>query len=95
LTVTGRPAQFGRAIMQDVAAKMLADFAHCLSQTLADGGPRRDASAPQAAEQRPAPAGALDLGPFVRGVLGSKLLKAVGVTALAALLARLARRRRR
>jgi carbon monoxide dehydrogenase subunit G len=34
LSVTGRPAQFGRGIMQDVAARMLSDFATCLSQRL-------------------------------------------------------------
>ena len=37
LNVTGRPAQFGRGIMQDVAASMLRDFATCLSTMLADG----------------------------------------------------------
>lgn len=35
LSVTGRPAQFGRGIMQDVAASMLTDFAGCLSKLLA------------------------------------------------------------
>jgi carbon monoxide dehydrogenase subunit G len=35
LSVTGRPAQFGRGIMQDVAASMLTDFASCLSKLLA------------------------------------------------------------
>ena len=35
LSVTGRPAQFGRGIMQDVAGAMLGDFARCLSQMMA------------------------------------------------------------
>jgi len=61
LNVTGRPAQFGRGIMQDVAAKMLADFADCLSRTLAD--------APEAE----APAPALDLAPAVGGVVADRL----------------------
>ena len=34
LTVTGRPAQFGRGIMQDVAARMLSDFAARLSREI-------------------------------------------------------------
>jgi carbon monoxide dehydrogenase subunit G len=38
LSVTGRPAQFGRGIMQDVAASMLGDFAACLSQLMAEAG---------------------------------------------------------
>lgn len=35
LSVTGRPAQFGRGIMQGVAASMLADFASSLSEMIA------------------------------------------------------------
>jgi carbon monoxide dehydrogenase subunit G len=61
LNVTGRPAQFGRGIMQDVAAKMLGDFADCLSRTLADT-PADDAPPP-----------ALDLMPAVGGVFAARL----------------------
>jgi hypothetical protein len=61
LNVTGRPAQFGRGIMQDVAAKMLADFAECLSRTL--GESPVDA----------APAPALDLAPAVGSVFVERL----------------------
>jgi carbon monoxide dehydrogenase subunit G len=61
LNVTGRPAQFGRGIMQDVAAKMLADFADCLSRTLAE--------TPVDA----APAQALDIAPAVGGVVADRL----------------------
>jgi uncharacterized protein len=35
LSVTGRAAQFGHGIMQDVASAMLSDFAKCLSQVMA------------------------------------------------------------
>jgi carbon monoxide dehydrogenase subunit G len=38
LNVTGRPAQFGRGIMQGVAASLLDQFADCLSQTMSDSG---------------------------------------------------------
>lgn len=34
LTVTGKPAQFGRGMIEDVSAKMLSQFADCLSATL-------------------------------------------------------------
>jgi uncharacterized protein len=43
LAITGRPAQFGRGVMNDVGAKLLDRFAACLSEQLAAG------------EQRPAP----------------------------------------
>lgn len=35
LLVTGRPAQFGRGVMNDVGAKLLGQFADCLSTRLA------------------------------------------------------------
>jgi carbon monoxide dehydrogenase subunit G len=34
LSVTGRPAQFGRGVMNEVGAKLLGQFADCLSQQL-------------------------------------------------------------
>jgi len=37
LNITGRPAQFGRGIMEDVAAKMLGDFAKRLETELLSG----------------------------------------------------------
>lgn len=42
--LTGRAAQFGRGIAQDVASKMLGQFADCLEEELA-GGSMADASA--------------------------------------------------
>ena len=35
LTVTGKPAQFGRGVMSEVGAKLLGQFADCLSRELA------------------------------------------------------------
>jgi uncharacterized protein len=35
LTVTGRPAQFGRGMIADISAKLIGQFADCLAQTLA------------------------------------------------------------
>jgi uncharacterized protein len=48
LNVTGRPAQFGRGIMEDVASKMLDDFAKRLENELQNGrGPAAADEAPQ------------------------------------------------
>lgn len=48
LAVTGRPAQFGRGVMSDVAAKLIDAFAECLSAELAGGEEPEPAAAPQA-----------------------------------------------
>jgi carbon monoxide dehydrogenase subunit G len=37
LNITGRPAQFGRGVMADVGAKLIGQFADCLSEELASG----------------------------------------------------------
>lgn len=42
LAITGKPAQFGRGVMQDVSDKLLGQFVTCLEQRLADSS---DASA--------------------------------------------------
>ncbi|RLV47545.1 carbon monoxide dehydrogenase [Nocardioides mangrovicus] len=52
LAITGKPAQFGRGVMQDVSDKLLAQFVECL-KTKVGGAP----DAP-AAEPTPAPASA-------------------------------------
>jgi carbon monoxide dehydrogenase subunit G len=48
LTVTGKPAQFGRGLIEDVSRKIIGQFADCLSKSL---GPE-----PVAADPVPAPA---------------------------------------
>ncbi len=74
LNVTGKPAQFGRGVMQDVSDKLLAQFAGCLETKLsgpdadpaaADSTPAADAgaaddAAPAAAADDAAPAAAAD-----------------------------------
>jgi carbon monoxide dehydrogenase subunit G len=39
LSITGRPAQFGRGVMSDVGAKLLGQFADCLSAELTETPP--------------------------------------------------------
>ncbi len=50
LAITGKPAQFGRGVMQDVSDKLLGQFVACLEQRLSGEG------APEAEESAPAPA---------------------------------------
>lgn len=83
LSVTGRPAQFGRGIMQDVAGSMLGDFAKSLSEMMAAEPETGTATAEAAAsEQAPAQKEALDLTGAVGGVLRQRLAKWTGVAAL-------------
>jgi carbon monoxide dehydrogenase subunit G len=56
LTVTGRPAQFGRGVMVDVSNKLLGTFAECLERTLAADQPVADAASAVPAPAVPAPA---------------------------------------
>lgn len=67
LTVTGKPAQFGRGVMADVGSKLVGQFAECLSSELAvdeeAGGDRGTAAAgtplpPAQPEQAEEPAAA-------------------------------------
>jgi len=102
LSVTGRPAQFGRGIMQDVSAQILNEFATRLSKLLGEAGAQPDeapASQPETAapapETRAEPAPALDLTHAIRGALAGRIARALGIVALAGFFARLVRRRRR
>ncbi len=49
LNITGKPAQFGRGVMQDVGNKLLDQFASCLSTRLGGGALGAAAGAPAAA----------------------------------------------
>ncbi|MDO9454637.1 SRPBCC family protein, partial [Nocardioides sp.] len=43
LNITGKPAQFGRGVMQDVSDKLLGQFVSCLEQRLSASDPAADA----------------------------------------------------
>ncbi|MFC6285985.1 SRPBCC domain-containing protein [Nocardioides sp. GCM10027113] len=68
LAITGKPAQFGRGVMQDVSDKLLGQFVACLEMRLGaqpeavdqDAGP---ASVPTGAAAVAAPPGDADAGP--------------------------------
>ena len=53
LNVTGRPAQFGRGVMEEVAGKLIGQFANCLAEELAAPA----AASPPSAGSSSAPAG--------------------------------------
>jgi carbon monoxide dehydrogenase subunit G len=109
LAVTGKPAQFGRGVMQDVSDKLLGQFVACLEQRLTapepepepepEGSPQAEPSqvASPAAErvaQPPPPVEALDLGSAVLPVLLKSYWKhAVAAIAGLAVVRRLLRRR--
>ena len=53
LAITGKPAQFGRGVMQDVSDKLLGQFVACLEQRLSGGPETPDAAAPVGAAAEP------------------------------------------
>lgn len=101
LDVTGRPAQFGRGLMEEVASKMLGQFSGRLEKLVLDG-PQEDSSASGAAAAAASSASpvddeeVLDLGAAMLGGGSRKLVVGgLGVALLATLLGILLRRRRR
>lgn len=56
LAITGKPAQFGRGVMQDVSDKLLGQFVACLEQRLAAPEPEPVAPEPTPVAAPPAPA---------------------------------------
>jgi carbon monoxide dehydrogenase subunit G len=55
LAITGKPAQFGRGVMQDVSDKLLGQFVACLEQRF-EGSGTAEADVPEVAEVPEAPA---------------------------------------
>ncbi len=63
LAITGKPAQFGRGVMQDVSDKLLGQFVNCLEQRMGEGetpaAPEpAEAAAPAVPAEEAAPAAA-------------------------------------
>ncbi len=61
LSVTGKPAQFGRGVTQDVSDKLLGQFVACLEQRFVEPGPEPEAkeTSTEAARSTVSAAGAL------------------------------------
>ena len=51
LAITGKPAQFGRGVMQDVSDKLLGQFVECLEQRLSAGSTGASQATTPASEQ--------------------------------------------
>ena len=56
LAITGKPAQFGRGVMQDVSDKLLGQFTDCLEQKVGDSSAASRAATEAASEAAPEPA---------------------------------------
>ncbi len=54
LAITGKPAQFGRGVMQDVSDKLLGQFTACLEQKVGDASRSAAAASDQAASDQAA-----------------------------------------
>ncbi len=52
LAITGKPAQFGRGVMQDVSDKLLGQFVSCLEQRLAAPEPEPESAGPRPTRPR-------------------------------------------
>ncbi|WP_341924294.1 SRPBCC family protein [Nocardioides psychrotolerans] len=61
LAITGKPAQFGRGVMQDVSDKLLGQFVACLEQRLSPEAAAPEPSAPAPAVDTASPEGAASL----------------------------------
>jgi carbon monoxide dehydrogenase subunit G len=74
LTVTGKPAQFGRGMLADVSGKLIGQFADCLASTLA-AAPVAAVDEPAAAPVAAAPVAEADVEPIdllkITGVAGA------------------------
>lgn len=101
LAITGKPAQFGRGVMQDVSDKLLGLFVDCLQDKVGSGGTEAEVPPPPAADPvPPRPSApnpepeALDLGATVIPMLAKAYWKQAAA-ALAAVVVVLGVRRRR
>jgi carbon monoxide dehydrogenase subunit G len=96
MSITGRPAQFGRGMIADVGGKILEQFASCLSEKLAAPAPVAavepepepvSESGPSTAEAEP-----LDLMQYARGSALQRIGPVVAVLALVVVAVALLRR---
>ena len=58
MQITGRAAQFGRGVQQDVAERLLSRFAECLENEIVGGGTEEEAEAAATSEAGPSENGA-------------------------------------
>lgn len=99
LTVTGKPAQFGRGVMQDVAGRIIDQFSANLETTIANSAAAASAPAGAAAApvQQPLPQAAESID--LLGTAGAPVLKRaipaiIGIVAIVGIIWLIARRKR-
>lgn len=90
LTVTGRPAQFGRGVMAEVGDRLVGQFAQCLSERIVE-----PVAAVEEAEELPAETEPLDLLRTAGVPVAKRAAVAVAAAVLVAVVATRWRRRRR
>lgn len=111
LNITGRPAQFGRGLMEDVATLMLGEFAKRLADEINNGGGKQSsngraaaaaakgdaagAGEPAGERELPPPAEALDIGAVAWQPLAKRAAPVGGALLLLLLLTFLFRSRRK
>jgi carbon monoxide dehydrogenase subunit G len=82
LNVTGRPAQFGRGVMEEVAGKLIGQFANCLADELGNPAstapPASEPAAPVEAPPAPTPHAPRQVPPPVRAAEPIDLLDVAG-----------------
>ena len=97
LQITGKPAQFGRGVIQDVSDKLLLQFVTCLEARLTappTGAADQSATAPAAPPPPPPGEDALDLGATVLPVLAKTYWRHALAAVLVLLVVRRLLRRR-
>ncbi|NMH98064.1 SRPBCC family protein [Pseudonocardia acidicola] len=89
MTITGRPAQFGRGVISDVSDKIIGQFASCLADKLAPTAKVEEAAAPAEAAGRTngattaaKPVAAAPSGPLRSEVEAIDLLESAGAPVL-------------
>lgn len=101
LSITGKPAQFGRGVMADVGSKLLGQFADCLAKRLAGSPEPPQAAPPNPPDEALNPAPGAEPVPIdLLGTAGGPVLRRLApvaalAAAVAAVLLGLRRRRRR
>ena len=81
LTITGKAAQFGRGVMQDVAGRLVTQFADNLEKLIAGSAGGGEVSTVGEAAAAPAAAEALDLGSVAMGPVLKRVIPVVVVLA--------------
>lgn len=92
LTITGKAAQFGRGVMQDVASRLVSQFAGNLEQVIASRGSQASEALQEAGAVAPTPgsvppaqqAEALDLGSVAMAPVLKRVIPVVAVIAAVA-----------